>query len=82
MRFLRLSKGFSGMFHGEFRLFVPRFVILFTVVNGRGAMRMRRQFVKFRRALMGISWSLQDPGWARKLTIGGEFPVSVHEICR
>ena len=58
MRFLRLPEGFSGMFHGELRLFVPCLVILFAVVNGRGTMRLRRQFVKFRRTLMGILWHI------------------------
>src|SRR3982074_1398957 len=46
--------GFGGMLHGLFRMRVTCLVILFSVVHRGGSMRMRRLFVEFCCALMGI----------------------------
>jgi hypothetical protein len=64
MRFLRLPESSCGVFHREFRLLVPRFMILFAVMNRRRAMCMRSQFMKFGRSLVGIVWhsSLHNTG--------------------
>jgi hypothetical protein len=44
------------MFQGLLGELVSRQVILFSVMRCRSAMRMRRQFMKFRGSLVGIVW--------------------------
>jgi hypothetical protein len=56
MRFLRPFECFPGMFQGLLGDLVSRQVILFSVVRCRSAMRMCRQFMKFRSSLVGIVW--------------------------
>jgi hypothetical protein len=56
MRFLRPFECFPGMFQGLLGELVSRQVILFSVVRCRSAMRVCRQFMKFRSSPVGIVW--------------------------
>lgn len=61
MRFLRPFECFPGMFQGLLGELVSRQVILFPVVRCRSAMRVCRQFMKFRSSLVEIVWHLWPP---------------------
>lgn len=65
---MRIQRGFvrlGGMLHGLFRMLVAGLVVFFSVVYRGSAMRMRRLFVEFRRALMRIVGH-DDPFITRK----------------
>jgi hypothetical protein len=54
MRIKRRLVRLGGMLHGLSRVLLAGLVVFFSVVHRRGAMRVRRLFVEFRRALMEI----------------------------
>jgi hypothetical protein len=56
MRFLRPLQSLASMFQCLLGMLVPRQVIFFPVVHRRSAVRLRRQFMKFRSSLMRIVW--------------------------
>jgi hypothetical protein len=54
MRFLRPLQSLASMFQRLLGMLVPRQVIFFPVVHRRSAVRVRRQFMKFRSSLMRV----------------------------
>jgi hypothetical protein len=54
MRIKRRLVRLGGMLHRLSRVLLTGLVVFFSVVYRRGAMRVRRLFVEFRRALMEI----------------------------
>lgn len=54
MRIQRSLVRLGGMLHRLSRMFLAGLVVFFSVMYRGSAMRVRRQFVEFRRALMKI----------------------------
>lgn len=60
MGFQRSLMGLYRMLHGLFRMLLPSLMIFFSVMHGRGTMRVCCLFVKFCCALVKFHWH-DDP---------------------